>query len=533
MVFQLQSAINLHATKVSYVGHGDVVSQTAILTGYAQNGRIEDARELFDKMPERNLVTWNAMITAYTKCGRIEDARNLFDRMPERNVASWTVMITAYARMGRIEDARQMFEGMPSRNVVTWNSMIAGYVQNERLEDAAELFNKMARRNVVSWTTMISGYSRYGQIEAAEKLFSEIPNRDVVSWNSMIAAYVQCQRMDDAHQLFDKMPERNVVSWTTIVSGYAQIGKLGDAQTLFNKMPERNVVSWTAMIVGYTNIGHVEKALQLMSQMQMAGIKPNVLTYTSVLSACASFAALAQGLQLQTHVIKMAFASDVFVGSALVSLYSKCGSIAMARSIFDRMLERNLVSWNTMITGYAQHGYGNEALSLFEKMQQVGLKPDAITFTGVISACSHAGLLDKGRHYFYSMKEAHHITPKAEHYACMVDLLGRAGCLDDAKDIIHRMPIEPDAVIWGALLGACRIHVNVEIGKYAAEQLFKLEPQNDAPYLLLVNIYAASGKWADVAKLRKIMQDNQIRKEPGCSWIEVKSKVHIFLTGDG
>ncbi|XP_057822869.2 pentatricopeptide repeat-containing protein At4g02750 [Cryptomeria japonica] len=510
----------------------DVVSWTAMIAGYAQDGHLDDACQLFNEMPERDVVAWNAMVAGYAQNGRIEDARELFDDMPQRNVASWNAMVAGYVQNGRIEDARQLFDIMPERNVISWTVMVAGYVQERRMEDSQKLFDVMPARNAVSWTAMVNGYASDGRVEHARKLFDRMPRRDVVSWNAMIAAYAQKGDMEEAHRLFDKMPERNLVSWNSMISGYSHSGRLEDARQVFDRMPERNMVSWTSMIAGYAQDGNGEDALNVFNKMQHAGMKPDQMTFASVVNACACIAALQQGRQVHQYVIKIGFESDIYVGNTLITMYAKCGRLDDARHTFDKMHKQDAVSWNSMITGYAQHGHGKEAIRLFERMHQVGMKADHITFVSVLSACSHAGLVLEGYHYFDLMSRDFHITPRAEHYACMVDLLGRSGLLDKAKDLIDRMPIEPTAAVWGSLLSACRTHMNLELGKYAAEHLFELVPEMAAPYVLLANMYGVARRWEDVAKIRTLMKDRGVKKKPGISWIMTKNKVHIFVAED-
>eukprot|EP01018_Ginkgo_biloba_P036406 Gb_31440 [translate_table: standard] len=510
----------------------DVVSWNGMIAGYVQSGRLKDARDLFDKMSERNVVSWNTMIAGYANNGILENARHLFKKMPERNVVSWTMMIVAYAQDGRIEDARRLFDEMPERDVASWNAMISGYAQNGKIDHAAQLFEKMPKRDVVSWNGMISGYVHNGKLNDAHNVFNKMPQRNVLSWNAMIAGYTEKGLMEKARHLFDEMPKRDVVSWTMLVTGYVQGGRLDDARSLFDKMPEHDVASWNAMIAGYTQHGHSEEGLKLFSRMQWEGTKPDHCTFTIVLSTCGSLSALEYGKQVQQHIIKSGFESYVFVGNALITMYAKCGSIGEAWQVFEKMAERDTTSWNAIIAGYAQHGHGKEVLQVLEQMQGAGVKPDHVTFVGVLSACSHAGLVNEGWHYFHFMSQDCCITPKPEHYSCMVDLLGRSGCLHEAEDFINRMPIEPNASVWGALLGACRIHGSMELGRRAAEHLFVLESQNSGTYVLLSNIYAAAGRWDEVANVRVMMKEMGIKKQPGCSWIQVKNSVHAFLAGD-
>jgi len=363
-------------------------------------------------------------------------------------------------------------------------------------------------------------------------MFDIMPRQSLIARNAMITGYAQNGLVDDAHQLFERLSERNVVSWTAMLTGFAQSGRMEEALQLFEKMPEQTTESWTAIIKGYAQHGFNNDAIKFFSQMQLAGIKPNQSTLISVLTACASLAALEHGKQVHDHILRMRFEPDVHVGSILITMYVKCGSIGNAQHVFNRASKRDLVLWNAMISGFAQHGHGKEALQLFQQMQQAGMKPDKITFVGVLSACRHTGLVNEGRRYFDIMRRDYHISPTAEHCACMVDLLGRFGSLEKAEDFIKSMHFEPDAVVWGALLGACRIHLNLEIAERAAEHLFELEPQNAGTYVLMSNLYAVTGRWDDVAKMRQTMKNRGIQKVPGSSWIQVNSKVHAFLGGD-
>eukprot|EP01018_Ginkgo_biloba_P034728 Gb_12554 [translate_table: standard] len=510
----------------------DVFVGSALVDMYAKCGSVEKARHVFDKMPKRNVVSWNVMIAGYAQNGHVYEAMELFQKMPEQNVVSWNVMIAGFAQNGNVEEALNLFHKMPERNVVSWNAMMAGYVQNGYVNEALKIFKEMPERNVISWNAMITGFAQNGHIEEALKLFKKMPEGNVVSWNAMIAGYAQNGQVDEALELFQKMPEQNMVSWTSMLAGYAKNGHIEDALKLFQKMPKRDVVSWTTMISGYSENGHEEEALKLFQQMQLEGMKPDLQTFSTVLPSCANLAALKQGKEIHEVIIRSGFQSNVIIGSALVNMYAKCGSIETAHNVFENMPQRDVVSWSVMILGYGMHGCVKEALQLFEQMQHCGLNPDHVTFIGVLSACCHAGLVDKGWQYFDRMCQYYHITPAMEHYGCMVDLLGRAGCLDDAHDFINKMPVKPNAAIWGSLLGACRIHNNIELAERSAEHLFELDPKNAAPYVLLSNIYAVAGRWDDIEKVRKMMKVRGVKKQPGCSWIEVNKQVHTFLAGD-
>lgn len=348
----------------------------------------------------------------------------------------------------------------------------------------------------------------------------------------MVAAYVQRRMMEKAKELFDMMPCRNVASWNTMLTGYAQAGMLDEARAVFDGMPQKDAVSWAAMLAAYSQGGLSEETLQLFIKMGRCGEWVNRSAFACVLSTCADIAALECGMQLHGKLIKAGYGLGWFVGNALLAMYFKCGNTEDACNAFEEMEERDAVSWNTVIAGYARHGFGKDALEVFDTMRTTSTKPDNITLVGVLAACSHSGLVEKGISYFHSMHRDFGVTAKPEHYTCMIDLLGRAGRLDEAQNLMKDMPFEPDATMWGALLGASRIHRNSELGRRAAEKIFELEPENAGMYVLLSNIYASSGKWRDVGEMRIMMEERGVKKVPGFSWIEVQNKVHTFSVGD-
>eukprot|EP01018_Ginkgo_biloba_P011283 Gb_07570 [translate_table: standard] len=549
----------------------DISLGNKLVSMYAKCSRLVDARRVLDEMPERNVISWTVLIAAYPRHGQFQSALTLFYQMHgtgiqpneftfasvlpacaslasleqgkeiheeiircgfQSNLFVGNALIDMYAKCGSIENARHVFDKMPQQDVVSWNAMIAGYAQRGHVDEAQKLFLTMPERDIVSMNTMIAVYAQNGHLEEAVQLFENMPKQDVYSWNAMIAGYAQNGHVEKALELFQKMPELNVVSWNSMITGYVQNGFVEEALEFFWKMPEQNVVSWSAMIAGYAQNGHGQEALKLFRQMQLTDVKPNSEIFAIVLPVCADLAALEQGKEIHEFIIRGGFQTDVFVGNTLVDMYAKCGRIENACNVFNQMPKRDVVSWTTMIIGYAMHGHGKEALKIFEQMQHSGTKPNQITFVGVLSACCHAGLVDEAWQYFDFMHRYYHITPTMEHYGCMVDLLGRAGHLDEAHNFINKMPIKPGAAVWGSLLGACRIHNNVELGECVAEHLLELEPNCAAPYVLLSNIYATSGRWDDIEKVRKMMKDRRVKKNPGCSWIEVNKQVYAFHVGD-
>eukprot|EP01018_Ginkgo_biloba_P004806 Gb_36676 [translate_table: standard] len=521
----------------------------------------------------------NTLVNMYGKCGSLLEARRVFDEMREPDVFTWSVLIAAYHRHGLADEALSLFRQMQRAgikpNQFTFVSVLRACANLAALEQGMEIHEEIIRSgfqsDVFVSNALVDMYAKCGSIENARKSFDKMSHRDIVSWNVMIATYTKHGLSEEALTLFRKLQgtsiqpdqftfatilpacanlgaleqgidiheeiirsgfESNVFVESALVDMYAKCGSLEKACNVFDKMHQRDVVSWNTMIGGYAQNGHSEKALKLYGQMQRAGVKPNPKTFANVLPACANLAALEQGIEIHEDINRNGFQSNVFVANALVDMYAKCGSIESARNLFDNIHQRTPSSWNAMIGGYAMHGYGKEALKLFEQMQHSGMKPTHITLVCVLTACCHAGLVSEGRRYFDCMRQYYHITPAIEHYVCMVDLLGRAGFLDEAQDFISKMPIKPDATVWRCLLGACRKHNNIELGECAAKCLFELDPENAAPYVLMSNIYAAADRWDDTENVRTMMKDRRVQKEPGCSWIEVNKQVHAFHVGD-
>eukprot|EP01018_Ginkgo_biloba_P034730 Gb_12555 [translate_table: standard] len=536
----LEQGKEIHEEMIRSGFESDVFVGNALIDMYAKCGSLENARCLFDNMHEQNIVSWTAMIAGYAQNGQLHEALKLFQKMPERNVVSWTAMTAGYAQNGYVDDALKLFQEMPEKNLASWNAMIAGYAQNGFGREALKFFQQMqlvgVKPNSKTFASVLPACANLEALEHGKEIHEEVIRRgfqsDVFVGNALVDMYAKCGSIENAYDLFHKMHQRDVVSWTAMITGYAHNGHVDEGLKLFQIMPKQNVASWTAMIAGYAQNGHSEEAMKLFQQMQVTGVKPNSNTFASVLPACANLAALEHGKEIHEEVIRSGFQSDVFVGSALVDMYAKCGSIENARNLFDKMPQRNVVSWTTLIQGYAMHGCGKEAIELFEQMQHFGVNPNPVTLVGVLSACCHAGLVDEGQQYFACMSEYYHITPTLEHYGCMVDLLGRAGRLDEAQDFINKMPIKPDASVWGSLMGACRIHNNIVLGERVAEHLFELDPTNASPYVSLSNIYASAGRWDDIEKVRKMMKEGRVKKKPGCSWIEVNNQLYGFVVGD-
>ncbi|KAI3442445.1 uncharacterized protein J3R85_001202 [Psidium guajava] len=550
----------------------DVTSWNLMVSGYIAcrgSGFIEEGRKLFEQMPERDCISWNTMISGYAKSGRMDEALWLFNCMPERNVISWNAMVTGFLRNGDVERAVEFFKEMPERDSASLSGLVAGLIHNDKLDEAARIFLELGSpdggedivnayntliagygqrgriddarylfdlipfdneggkcgartfvRNVVSWNTMIMSYVKVGNTVAARELFDQMKEHDMFSWNTMISGYVHVSKMEEASKLFQDMPNPDTFTWNTMISGYAETGNLELARDLFEKMPQKNLVSWNSVIAGYEKNEDYKGAVGLFIQMLTNGEKPDRHTLSSILAVATGLVDLSLGLQIHQLLTKIA-KPDVPLNNSLITMYSRCGAIVEAQTIFDKVkLRKNVITWNAMIGGYASHGFAAEALELFKLMKRFEVRPTYITFISVLSACAHVGLVEDGRRHFLSMVTEYGIAPTVEHFASLVDIVGRHGQLSEAFDIIKDMPMKPDKAVWGALLGACRVHNNVELARVAAEALMQLDPESSAPYILLYNMYADAGCWDDANKVRMIMESNAIKKHKGYSRVE-------------
>ncbi|KAL8477518.1 hypothetical protein ACS0TY_029710 [Phlomoides rotata] len=550
------------------------------------SGSIDEAEHVFTSMPEPDQCSWNLMVSGFAQLEQFYISLEYFVKMHFENfklneysygsalsacagvrdlvmgtqihaslaksrfvsdVYMGSALIDMYAKCGDVGCAQRAFDRMTERNSVSWNSLITCYEQNGPASEALKVFVKMIECDVepdestlasvvsacASLCAVKEGRAIHARVLKVDKLYN-----DLIISNALVDMYAKCRMIKEARWIFDRMPIRSVVSETSMLSGYAKAASVETARAMFSKMMERNVVSWNALIAGYTQNGDNKEALELFLLLKREHVWPTHYTFGNLLNACANLANLKLGKQAHTHVLKHGLRfqhgpeSDVFVGNSLIDMYMKCGSVEDGSRVFKKMIERDVVSFNAMIVGYAQNGQGTEALRLFKEMQEFEEKPDHVTMIGVLCACSHAGLVDEGRHYFDAMSKEYGLKPQKDHYTCMVDLLGRAGRLNEAKKLIISMPIAPDSVVWGSLLAACKVHRDIELGNFVAEKLLEIEPGNSGPYVLLSNMYAELGRWRDVTRVRKLMRQRGVVKQPGCSWIEISSKVHVFMVKD-
>lgn len=638
------------AQETHFVNHANTLELNAQLKQLVKNGSLKDARKLFDKMPQRDEVSWTNMISGYVNTLQAPEALSLFSTMwvqPELRLDPFVLslalkacglsmnmyygallhgfsvksglinsvfvgssLLDMYTKIGKIEQGCRVFDQMPIRNVVSWTAIITGLVHAGYHTEGLFYFSQMWKSKVecdayayaialkacanssalkhgkaIHTQTTKKGlnessfvanslstmYNKCGKLDYGLHLFSTMKTRDVVSWTTIITTYVQMGREKNAIEAFTRMRESGVnpndYTFAAIISGcanlarveygeqlhahvlrlgladclsvgnsivtmYSKCGRLISASMMFNGMSRKDIVSWSTIIAGYSQGGYGEEAFEYFSWMRKDGPIPNEFALASLLSVCGSMAMLDQGKQLHAHVLSVGSEYTPIIQSSLINMYSKCGSIKEASELFDAIEQDDIVTWTAMINGYAEHGFSQEAIGLFEKILKVGLRPDSVTFVGVLAACSHAGFVDLGMHYFKSMHSEYQINPSKEHYGCVIDLLCRAGRLSDAEGMIRSMPFQQDDVVWSTLLRACRVHGDVDCGRHAAEEILKLDPNCAGTHITLANIYAAKGKWREAAEQRKILKSKGVIKEPGWSWIKVKDHVSAFVAGD-
>lgn len=547
------------------MGISDVISWNSVVAAYMQSGKIAIGLKLFDRMVNgakvcadvvslvnvlpgfASLGAWlsgkqvhgyavrnglfehvfvgNALVDMYAKCGKMVEAKKVFDRMQTRDVVSWNAMVTGYAQVGDFEDAIGLFQKMREEkmelDVVTWSAVIAGYTQRGHGQQALDIFRQMQScgmdPNVVTLMSLLSACASMGSLLHGKEIH---------------CYYVKCVLSLDGNDQGDYL-----IMMNALIDMYAKCKSANVARAMFDAIPlrDRDVVTWTVMIGGYAQHGEANEALEIFSQMfqQDEYVQPNAFTISCALMACARLAALRLGQQIHAYALRNHYDSGIlFVANCLIDMYSKSGDITSARIVFDNMKQKNSVSWTSLMAGYGIHGHGGEAIKVFDDMRKEGLVPDGVSFLVLLYACSHSRMVDQGLKYFNSMRHEFGITPGQEHYACAIDLLGRAGRLDEAVQLIEVMSMEPGPVIWVALLSGCRIHGNVELGEYASKKLLELDSENDGSYTLLSNIYASAGRWKDVARIRSLMKHSGIKKRPGCSWVQGQKGTATFFVGD-
>ncbi|XVE80462.1 hypothetical protein DITRI_Ditri14bG0141600 [Diplodiscus trichospermus] len=537
----LQETQRLHAfsLKTGIFSHPSISSRLLSLYADPKINNLRYARSIFDRIQNPTLVLWNIIIKCYVENQQSHEAISLFVQVlglfpPDE--FTFPCVIKGCAKLNAVKEGKQI-HGLVLKlgfglDKFVQGSLVNLYSKCGQIGFAHKVFDKIDEKDLVLWNSLLDGYAKCGEIKLAMKLFKEMPEKDCFSRTVLIDGLAKCGEVEAARDIFEKMPNKNLVSWNTMINGYMKAGDVNAAFELFNLMPTRDLITWNSMIGGLElNLRFVE-ALQMFERMLEEEFRPSYATLVSVISVVSGLASLGKGRSIHSYIVKSGIELDGVVGTVLIEMYSKCGSIDSALEVFRTIHHKKLGHWTAIIVGLSIHGMAEHALKLFREMCGIGMKPNAITFVGVLNACSHAGLINDGRGYFNMMINEYGIKPTIEHYGCLVDILCRAGYLEEAKNAIEEMPMRPNKVIWMTLLSGARKHGNPKIGEYAAQHLIELAPETIGGYVVLSNLYAVAGEWEKVSKVREMMKTRGLRKDPGSSSIEHRGVLHEFIVGD-
>ncbi|MCL7046828.1 hypothetical protein MKW94_022157 [Papaver nudicaule] len=513
-------------------------------------GDLHYAALVFDKIENPSVNHYNIIIRGFASSAEnnsLENSLYFFYEMlknglvPDNFTIPFILKACAKAKALREGEAIHCYAVKTgvSLDVYVKNTLMRLYAVCGLCHAARILFEGSAQRNLVSWTTLIQAYANAGLSKEAVRVFLEMGESELrADEKTMVIVLSACSKLKDLslgrkihRYMSDNMVNLDVFVGNALVDMYLKCGDVEFACKVFKEMPEKNVVSWNSLIAGLTHQGKFKEVNEF-PRMQSEGVKPDNITLVGVLNSCANLGVLELGEWVHSYVDRNRIKADGFIGNALVDMYAKCGRIDQASEVFKNMKRRDVFSYTSMIVGLAMNGKGEKALEFFSEMSTVGIKPNGVTFIGVLSACSHAGLVQEGKRYFKEMSSLYKIEPQIEHYGCMVDLYGRAGFIAEAEEFVRTMPIEPDAFVWGSLLGACRTHGKVELAETILKKLMEIEPEGDGAYVVMSNIYSSANRRKDAIEIRKTMKDRKVKKAPGCSVIELDGVVHEFRMGD-
>ncbi|XP_054824193.1 pentatricopeptide repeat-containing protein At2g37310 isoform X1 [Prosopis cineraria] len=572
----------LHARLILFSATPDNFLASKLINFYAKSNHISEARKVFDEIPHRNVFSSNAMIIGYSFNGLFHHALKLFSslsfsasaapdnvsitsvlkvltssssnpalgkqihgfvlrRSLDSDVFVLNALVTYYSKCDQLGFARTIFDRMPRRDIVSWNAMIAGYSQNGFYEECKQLYLEMLGSTGFSPDAMTVVSVLQACAQSKDLIFGmEVHclvnenqiEMDVSLCNALIGMYAKCGSLDYAQELFEEMSEKDAVTYGSIISGYMFYGFADKAMTLFRDMKNPGLSTWNAVISGLVQNNQHERVLDLVQEMLASGSRLNTVTLSSILPAFSYFSNLRGGKEIHAYAIRRSFDRDIYVATALIDTYAKLGFIHGAQRVFDQSECRSLVIWTAIISGYASHGDASSALSLYGQMLNNRVHPDHVTVTAVLAACAHSGQEDEAWEIFNTMSLRYGIQPLAEHYACMVGVLSRAGRLLEAADFISKMPVEPSARVWGALLHGASVYGDVEMGKFACDNLFKIEPENTGNYIIMANLFSQAGRWEEANKVRKKMGEIGLKKIRGSSWIETSGGLFSFVAKD-
>ncbi|XP_019058119.1 PREDICTED: pentatricopeptide repeat-containing protein At4g39530 [Tarenaya hassleriana] len=535
----------IHAYVIRHRHEMDVSLMNVIIDLYVKCAKVTAARKLFDGMVTKNIISWTTMLSGYMQNSLHEKAKELFSQMSlfglKPDMFACSSILTSCASIRDLQYGRKVHVYTIKSNLETdsyvRNSLIDMYAKCDSLIDARKVFNLATDRHVVFFNAMIEGYSRHGELSEVLNIFRDMRFRSVqpmpLTFVSLLGASASLSNLELNEQLHGLMFKYGVCFdifvGSALIDAYSKCSCIKDSRLVFEEMKEKDIVVWNAMFTGYFQQSENEEAFKLYAELQLSGEKPDEFTFAALFTAASNLASLRLGQELHCQLIKTGLESNLT--NAVVDMYSKCGSPEEAYKAFTSAASRDAVCWNSVISSYANHGEGRKALQVLERMMNEGIEPNYITFVEILSACSHAGLVEDGLKHFESMLRLG-IDPGTEHYACIVSLLGRAGRLNEAKEFIEAMPTRPAATIWRSLLSVCVTVGNIELAEHAAEMAISSDPTDSGSFIQLSNMYASKGKWADVKKIRERMKSEGVVKEPGRSWIEINNETHAFLSRD-
>ena len=580
----LRQAKQLHARIVLSSLTPDNFLASKLITFYSKSNHLYEAHKVFDKILDKNIFSWNAMLIGYSIHNMHVHTLNLLssllpsysltlkpdnftitcvlkalsvlfpDSILAKEVQCFVLrhgfdsdifvvnaLITYYSRCDEHGIARILFDRMHDRDIVSWNSMIAGYSQGGFYEDCKELYRKMLdstglRPNGVTVVSVLQACAQSNDLVFGMKVHQFIIERkvemDVSAHNSLIGLYAKCGSLDYARELFNEMSNKDEVTYGSIVSGYMTHGFVDKAMDLFREMKNPRLSTWNAVISGLVQNNCNEGILELVQEMQEFGFRPNAVTLSSILPTFSCFSNLKGGKAIHAYAIRNGYAHNIYVATSIIDAYAKLGFLRGAQWVFDQSKDRSLIVWTAIISAYSAHGDANAALRLFGDMLSNGTQPDPVTFTAVLAACAHSGMVNEAWKIFDEMFLKYGLQPCVEHYACMVGVLSRAGMLSEAAEFICKMPIEPNAKVWGALLNGVSVSGDVELGKFVCDHLFNMEPENTGNYVIMANLYSQAGRWEEAENIREKMKKIGLKKIPGTSWIETSGGLRSFIARD-